>query len=273
MKNFKRGWALSGQSWRVLREHGRLVLFPLYGAVCLLVVVAPLAGPGAWLADRGDTVPGIALLAAAMYAAAFVTTFFGVALAATADRVLRGEDEGLGYGFRVARSRLGAIAGWALLSATISALIRVLESRGEIAQIVAGLFGAAWSVVTFLALPVVAMEGLGPVAALKRSAELFRTRWAGQLGGMAAIGIKVLIFGILPSVALIVLGAVGGGPVPIAIGVLGFGVSVLIGTALRQVFAVALYRFVLDGEAVGGFSAEDLEGSVRERKRGSLRTA
>src|SRR3954464_2523318 len=152
MKNFKRGWALSGQSRRVPREHGRLVLFPLYGAVCMLVVVAPLAVPGAWLADRGDTVPGVALLAAALYAAAFVTSFFGVALAATADRVLRGEGAGLGYGFRIARKRLGAIAGWALLSATVSALIRVLESRGEIAQIVGGLLGGAWTVVTFLAL-------------------------------------------------------------------------------------------------------------------------
>src|SRR4051794_32210100 len=155
MKSFKRGWALSGQSWAALRGHGRLILFPLYGAVCLLIVVAPLAVPGAWLADRGDTVPGVALLAAGFYAAAFVSTLFGVALAATADKVLRGEEASLGYGFKVARSRLGAIAGWALLTATVSALIRALESRAGIAQIVAGLFGAAWSVVTFLALPVV----------------------------------------------------------------------------------------------------------------------
>src|SRR4051794_15945637 len=212
MKSFKRGWALSGQSWAALRGHGRLILFPLYGAVCLLIVVAPLAVPGAWLADRGDTVPGVALLAAGFYVAAFVTTFFGVALAATADRVLRGDDASLGYGLGVARSRLRAIAGWALLTATVSALIRVLESRGEIAAVVASLFGAAWSIVTFLALPVVAMEGLGPVASLKRSAELFRKRWGGQLGGMAAIGIKVFLFGILPSIAVIALGIAGGGP-------------------------------------------------------------
>jgi hypothetical protein len=273
MSSFRRGWALSGQSWRVLRGHGRLVLFPLYGAVCMLVVVAPLAVPGAWLADRGDTVPGVALLAAGLYLAAFVTSFFGVALAATADRVLRGEQAGLGYGFGVARKRLGAIAGWALLSATVSALIRVLESRGEIAQIVGSLFGAAWSVVTFLALPVVAMEGLGPIAALKRSAELFRRRWGGQLAGMVTIGFVVFLFGVLPSIALIALGAAGGGPVPIVIGVLALGISMLVGSALRQVFAVALYRYALDGDAVGGFSAEDLRGSVRDRSRGFLRPA
>ncbi len=273
MRSFRRGWALSGQSWQALRGHGRLVLFPLYGTVCMLVVVAPLAVPGAWLADRGDTAPGVALLAAGLYGAAFVTTFFGVALAATADRVLRGDDAGFGYGLGVARKRLGAIAGWALLSATVSALIRVLESRGEIAQIVTSLVGAAWTIVTFLALPVVAMEGLGPIAALKRSAQLFKQHWGGQLGGMAAVGIKVLLFGILPSVALIVLGVMAGGPVVVAIGVIGFGISCLVGSALRQVFAVALYRYALDGDAIGGFSAEDLEGSVRQRSGRSLRTA
>jgi hypothetical protein len=283
MKNFKRGWALSGQSWRTLKQHGKLVLFPLYGAVSLLVVVAPVAAPGAWLADRGDTAPGVALIAAAIYAAAFITTFFGVALAATADHALRGEDAGLGYGFGVARSRLGAIAGWALLTATVSALIRVLESRGEIAQIVGSLFGAAWTVVTFLALPVVAMEGLGPIAALKRSAQLFRDHWGGQLGGMVAIGLGVMLFGLLPSIALIVGGVMvlsgsgsagfGAGAALVAIGVAGFGISALISSALRQVFAIALYRYAIDGQAIGGFSADDLEHSVKTRSRGRLRPA
>jgi hypothetical protein len=283
VSQFRRGWALSRESWRALRDHGKLVLFPLYGAIALLVVVAPLAGPGAWLADKGNTAAGVALIAAGIYLAAFITTFFGVALVATADRALRGEDAELGYGFRVARSRLGAIAGWALLNATVSALIRVLESRSEIAGLIAGLVGAAWSVVTFLALPVVAMEGLGPVAALKRSAHLFRERWGGQLGGMAAIGIGVIVFGMLPSIALIAGGVailssagsagLGAGAVLVAIGVAGFGASALVASALRQVFAVALYRYALDGETLGGFSAADLDGSVKTRSHGRLNTA
>lgn len=157
----------------------------------------------------------------------------------------------------------------------------MLESRGEIATIVAGLFGAAWSLVTFLALPVVALEGLGPIAALKRSAGLFRERWGGQLGGMAAIGISVLLLGVLPSIGLMVggiailsgSGTAGLGAVLVAIGVVGFGLSCLVSSALRQVFAVALYRYALCGEALGGFSAEDLRGSVKARSRGRLRSA
>lgn len=39
----------------------------------------------------------------------------------------------------------------------------------------------------------------------------------------------------------------------------------LVGSALRQVLAVALYRFALDGQAVAGFSADDLQGAVRTK--------
>jgi hypothetical protein len=45
----------------------------------------------------------------------------------------------------------------------------------------------------------------------------------------------------------------------------GFGISMLVGTSLRQVFAVALYRYTLDGRTPAGFSAADLEGAVRTR--------
>jgi Family of unknown function (DUF6159) len=283
MSQMKRGWALTGESWRVLRAHRNLLLFPLYGAIALLVLVAPLAGPGAWLADRGDTVPGVALLVVGVYVAALVATFFGVALAAAADRALGGEEASLGYGLGVARTRLRAIAGWALLTATVTLLIRALESRGFGAQIVAGLVGAAWSVVTFLAVPVVTIEGLGPIAALKRSAGIFRERWGGQLTGMAAIGIGVLLFGMLPSIGLVALGIAilsgsgsagfGAGAALVAVGAVGFGISALVSSALRQVFAVALYRFAVDGSALGGFSQEDLQGSVRTGVRGRLRTA
>jgi hypothetical protein len=38
--------------------------------------------------------------------------------------------------------------------------------------------------------------------------------------------------------------------------------------ALRQIFAVALYRFTTTGEAVGGFEATDLQNAIRTRGGG-----
>ena len=39
----------------------------------------------------------------------------------------------------------------------------------------------------------------------------------------------------------------------------------LISGALRGIFGVALYRYALDGEVVGGFTAEDLESAVKRK--------
>jgi hypothetical protein len=40
---------------------------------------------------------------------------------------------------------------------------------------------------------------------------------------------------------------------------------VILSSALQQIFAVVLYRYTTSGEALGGFTAEDLEGSLRVR--------
>ena len=64
----------------------------------------------------------------------------------------------------------------------------------------------AWSLVTFLAVPVIAIEGTGPFETLKRSASLFRERWGQQITGNIAIGGAVFLLGVLPAALLIVAG-------------------------------------------------------------------
>jgi hypothetical protein len=39
----------------------------------------------------------------------------------------------------------------------------------------------------------------------------------------------------------------------------------LVSSALSNIFGVALYRYALDGEAVGGFTAEELESAVKAK--------
>ena len=279
----KRGWKLGGEAWRTLRANKSLAAFPLVGGIAVVLVVGPPAAVGALLVDRSDTVPGIVLLALAIYLASFVVAFFGVALAAAADRALRGEPASVREGVKVASGKLGAIAGWALINATVSLVIRALEQRSELASVVAALIGGAWGVLTLLVLPVIALEGTGPAGAVKRSGQLFRSHWGDQFRGMISVGIRVLPF-TLGSLALIGVGVLlltqdgADGRIPGAV-LVGVGAVVLalacwVGSTLRQVFAVALYRFVLDGRAIGEFSEDELQSSVRTRRHGGrARTA
>jgi hypothetical protein len=275
MSRLRSGLALAGQSWRILRSNRSLLAFPVLGAGLSVVIVGPPALAGAYLADRGDTVPGAMLGAVAIYLLCFVSAFIGVGLAAAADGALRGQPVSLSDGLRVASGKLGAITGWALINAILSIVLRALEMRSELASIAAALVGGAWSVISLLAIPAIALEDAGPLEAIKRSTSLFKAHWGGRIVGMAAIGFGVFVLVMLPGIAVVVVGVlvlsdagsagVGAGAVLIGIGAILFAAGVILSGALQQIFAVVLYRYTTSGEALGGFTAQDLERSVRVR--------
>jgi hypothetical protein len=274
MRRIRRGWGLTKKSWALLREHPALLRFPLYGAVATILPAIFLLGPGLYLWDDDQVAGAIPLIAIGVYVLSFVGFYFSVGLAACADMIFRGEEASVGDGLAVARTRLSQISGWAAVSAAISLVMGVLENQGgTLGTIAARLVGMAWSLVTFLAVPVIAIEGTGPFETIKRSASLFRERWGQQITGNIAIGAAVFLIGILPAVLLIVAGAALWssasflGALLVVIGVLVLAVAMLVSRALSGIFGVALYRYALDGETVGGFTAEELESAVKTKGR------
>jgi hypothetical protein len=278
MKRIRRGWALTKKSWALLNSHRDLVRFPLYGGIATIILGLVFLGPGAFALDRHSYGIGVPLIVIGIYVLSVVGIYFSVGLAACADKIFRGESATFGDGVAVANSRLSAIFGWAALSTAIAVFIGLLENQGGVLGDIAGrLVGAAWSLVTFLAVPVIAIEGTGPFPTLKRSASLFRERWGQQITGNLAIGGIVFLLGLLPGIALIVVGVViwpsvgVAGAVLVVIGALVVCVALLISKALSGIFGVALYRYALEGEVVGGFTQDDLESAVRP-KRGAKNT-
>jgi len=272
MSKIKRGWALSKKSWGLLNKHRELIRFPLYGAVATIPLAFVFLGPGLYLFDEGTLGGAIPLLVIGFYVLSVVGTFFGVGLAATADMIFRGEPATVSDGMAVARSRFSQISSWAALSTAIGVFMGVLENQGGIAGTIAARFvGMAWSLVTFIAVPVIAIEGTGAFATLKRSGGLFRDRWGQQITGNLAIGGAVFLLGMLPSAILVAIGVAiwvsAGfvGALLVVLGVIGFLVSMLISNALSGIFGVALYRYAIDGQALGGFSAEELESAVKAK--------
>jgi hypothetical protein len=104
-----------------------------------------------------------------------VTIFANSALIGAALIRLNGGDPTLQDGFRIASERLGKILGYAVISATVGMVLRAISERsGIIGQIVIGIIGFVWSVATFLTVPVLVTEDVGPIDAVKRSAELLK---------------------------------------------------------------------------------------------------
>jgi len=275
MSRIKRGWALTKKSWALLNGHRELIRFPLYGAVATIPLALIFLGPGLYFIDADSFGAAIPLLVIGVYVLSVVGVYFSVGLAACADMIFRGERASVADGLAVARSRFAQICGWAALSTAISVLMAVLENQGGIfGTLAARLVGMAWSLVTFLAVPVIAIEGTGAFGTLKRSGEMFRQRWGQQITGNIAIGGIVALAGFIPGALLIGGGVLAWssasflGALLVVLGAIVVAVALLVSKALSGIFGVALYRYALDGEPVGGFSTADLESAVKVKKGG-----
>ena len=91
---------------------------------------------------------------------------------------------------QVANSRLHRLLPWALVSATVSMILSLLERYGIVGRIVAGLVGLAWNLVTFLTIPILVIEDVGVGDAFKRSKELFKKTWGENVVGQAGLGVS-----------------------------------------------------------------------------------
>lgn len=271
----RQGWELTKKSWSVVREHPKLLRLTITGGVMALLVAIVVGGPGLWLSSSdidSTKVVGWVLLGAASYLASFFVIYYNVALAAAADEALAGREPDLAAAKSRARRQLPAIAGWALVSMIVALLLNVIRDRaGNAGRLLGAVGAAAWGFVTFFVVPVLALEGIGPIAAMKRSTTLVRQKWGQQVTGNVVIGGFASVASILGAIVfavgivLVVTGATANvviGAVLVAVGaVITIAGSVVAG-AMRGVFGVALYHFGVDDEARGPFERSELAGAA-----------
>ena len=171
-----------------------------------------IAGVFDKLFTDGQVRPLGMIVAFLFYLVQYTVIFFAnTALVGAAMIRLQGGDPTLADGFRIASKRLGTIVGYALISATVGVVLRAISERlGFVGRIIIGLVGFAWHVATYLVMPVLAAEDIGPVDAIKRSSSLLKRTWGEQIVGNASIG---AVFG------LFMVGAILAGALIIALGV------------------------------------------------------
>jgi hypothetical protein len=279
MTRIRRSFQLLGECFSVLRQDPELLLFPIISVLCFVAVVAsfvvPLvvSGGGAAVTQgAGHFAFGAVhyvVLAAFYFLTYFVVAFFNVALVACAGIRLRGGDPTLGDGFRAAFSRIGYIAAWTALAASVGWLLRAIEERlGFVGKIVIGVIGLAWSAATALVVPVLAFEEVGPVDAVKRSISLLKQTWGEEIVGNIGLGL-VVVFGFLVSVGVAVGGGIGMPQlwyVPVAIAVCLFATSLVIRSTLHGIFQAAVYAYATTGRVPGNFTPELVQQAYRSKR-------
>jgi hypothetical protein len=236
--------------------------------------VAPFALTGAWriFSDGHSAYLGY-VVAFLFYLVQYgVIFFFNSALVGAALIRLAGGDPTVSDGLAIAAKRLPSIIGYAALAATVGMVLRAISERvGLIGRLVVGLIGMGWSLATFLAVPVLVTEDLGPIDAVKESAALLKRTWGEQVVGSVGMGWATALMALswtLVSAGIVALAAQVSPPFVVAaigVAVLGYILLALITSALRGVYTAALYRYASTGET-GPFDSAVMGAAFRSKR-------
>lgn len=276
------GWGLAKKSWGVVRADRSLLVFPIVGPVAAVLAFAIVWTPmlaylsGLSTDDQNSTGSNVLVVVAIVvstYVATAVAVYFNVALAACAVQSLQGKDTTFSEGIRAANARLRPILGWAVVASAVNLLLRLAEERlGGVGRALAFFGGVAWSVATFFAIPVIALEGKGPGTTLKRSGQIARAKWGEGITGYVAISaITTAAVLVVVAIAVGLSYAADSANSDVGVGVVALIAAavviaiLIVASALGQIFRVAVYRYAVADEVTGGFERAELETAFRAR--------
>lgn len=268
-EKFSRSWSLVKASAAVLRADKELLLFPILSGVAALVVMGTFIVPmfALRLFENGVGVAGAIwgfLFYLCLY---FITFFFNAALVSAAIMRLEGGDPTVMDGFNAAKERIVPILGYAAIAATVGMLLQALKNKDNnfLVRLIGSGLGVAWTLSTFLVVPVLVQQNVGPIDAIKQSVELLKRTWGENAIGNVGLGavFGLIMFGtIVAGLLLVVAAASVSGVLAAAIGVLAIVAVVALGlvqSALSGIYSAALYRFATAGETPAGFESSGLQ--------------
>ena len=288
-----RSWQIYKICWRVLTLDKELLLFPvMLGLALALTNTGMLAilriGPGSLTEIFGGRVEVSAqpragfglthylILILFHFINYIVIIYFCAALIGAARIRFRGGCPTIFDGFRAANSNLTGIIGWACISAIVSPIYYIIEKISRIrlvpyvrfvAIIMTSLMRGMWSIYTYLVIPALISEGVGPIQAIKRSKGLLRDTWGEKLVSRFRFDLPIIISLMVGLSALVIASWV---PFlessAIAIGVVLIAPPTLVIFALRSIYVAALYEYATTGVIPDAFPSKVIEGNWEPRK-------
>jgi Family of unknown function (DUF6159) len=269
--------ALLKASANVLKLDKELLIFPVLSGIASVLVIAsfiaPMAFTGAWQVFEGDganygAMSIMFLFYVVMYS---VTFFFNSALVGAALIRLDGGDPTVGDGLAIASKRMGSILGYAVISATVGMVLRMISERsGFLGRLMVGFMGMAWTLTTYLTVPVLVTKNIGPIDAIKESAAVFKRTWGENMVGNFGLTWAMLFLYMGWTATMFTLGWIGAMITPwavlgaVGVGLVGYVFLAVLGSALSGIYTAALYRYAMTGET-GSFDQDVIGNAFRQK--------
>lgn len=289
LERIGRGWGIAKASWAVVKLHPKLLLLPIFSGAAFIVLLGAIGlsvfagaksdslrhfvekiqpdGPAAW-----------ALLFVFYFVCTFIIIFFNAALVFCALQSFAGKEPSLRAGLATAAGRLPQILAWTFVAATVGVLLNALQSflkdkLGFIGALIGGIAETGWAVLTYFVVPVLVVDGVGPIEAVKRSSAILKKTWGESLGGEGGLG-AISFFFFLPVVLLFMF--LGFGQVDawnhpaLAVGLIVIAVVYVLAltvvfTALGAIFRTGTYIYATTGKAPSNMDPALLQGAFRRK--------
>ncbi|KIL97604.1 Formate hydrogenlyase subunit 3/Multisubunit Na+/H+ antiporter MnhD subunit [Paramagnetospirillum magnetotacticum MS-1] len=287
MNGFFRGWNIAKASLGVLRAQPKLMVLPICSGIAMLAIIALTVPLLAVFTDQSeaenvnDTIVYLTFFGAYI-ACYFAMLFFNAALIFCAIRYFETGATTLGEGLAAAGRRALPILIWALIAGTIGLILRVIGetltrlARKEFGAVVAfvvklltaGLYGL-WLAASYFTLPVLVVEGVGPINAVRRSTQLIKAHWGDVLGGQSMLGLLTFLAILLPGVAvggvvyLLQDAAQAYLGVLIGVGIAYIGIVMLVSSVLGMIFLAGVYLFTSTGKAPEAFGDDLVRAALK----------
>lgn len=289
LERIGRGWGIAKASWAVVKLHPKLLLLPVFSGLAFIVLVGAI-GLSVFAGAKGGSVRHFVeniqpdgpvawvLLFAFYFACSFIIIFFNAALIFCALQSFAGKEPSLRAGLATAAGRLPQILAWTFVAATVGVLLNALQSfmkdkLGFIGALLGGIAETAWAVVTYFVVPVLVVDGVGPIEAVKRSSAILKKTWGEAIGGEGGLG-AISFFFFLPVVLLFLV--LGMGQVEVwkhpalavsLIAVVAVYVLALtvVFTALGAIFRTGTYIYATTGQAPSSMDPALLQGAFRKK--------
>lgn len=275
-------WQITKLSWRVLMLDRELIFFPIMGTLGAIVVGGIAAGvfgaTGTFERLDGSGTEGVETLDViitllAYFGSLFMVIFCNAALVAAARERLEGGDPNVMSGIRAVRGLWLSILGWTIISGTVGLILQALQSAARdntegpmriVAIILVSLLQTAWAYLTFFVIPVLVVERVGPIAAIRHSGRLLRETWGEQLTSSFSfflIYLLAVIIVAIPVVALVFIAPIAA----ILVGIVLGGLALAAVAAMEGIFKAALYEWAAEGKGSEWFD-QQLLGHAYELK-------
>jgi len=274
-------WQITKLSWKVLQLDRELIFFPIMGTIGAIIVGAIAAGvfAGTGTFDRlggGEAefnVVALIISLVAYFGALYMVIFCNAALIAAARERLEGGDPNVMSGIRAVRGMWLAILGWTIITGTVGLILQALQSAVRdnsqgvlriVAMILVALLQTAWAYITFFVIPILVVERVGPISAIRRSGSLLRRTWGEQLTASFSFFLIYLLAVLIVAIPVVILAFIA--PVAgIIVGVILGGLALASVAAMEGIFKAALYEWVSEGKGSEWFDRQLLSNAYMPR--------